>query len=106
MRDHSKRLSAICFAALLVSTASAQIYSPLHIFSSATRSMASLVQGPDGTLYGVSSTGGVSAPPGSGAVFKVQPDGTGFSILYNFTNGVDGSGPVAALVLSGNTLYG
>ncbi len=90
----------------LAFTASAQIFSPLHFFSTAKNFAASLVQSPDGTLYGVSASGGASAPPGSGTVFKVQPDGTGFGIIYNFTNGSDGAGPVAGLILSGNTLYG
>src|SRR6185312_13895836 len=31
---------------------------------------------------------------------------TGFTNLYNFTNGVDGSYPAAGLALAGNTLYG
>ena len=108
MRDHLKRLAAICFgvALCLPLTASAQIFSPLHIFSTATGSTAPLAQGPDGTLYGVSASGGVSGPPGSGTIFKVQPDGTGFGIIYSFTNGSDGAAPMAGLILSGNTLYG
>jgi uncharacterized repeat protein (TIGR03803 family) len=65
------------------------------------------------TLYGVTSGGGTG---GSGAVFKVNTDGTGFTTLYSFTassvntNGYptnsDGSGPNGALILSANTLYG
>jgi uncharacterized repeat protein (TIGR03803 family) len=108
MRDHSRRLAAICFGAALclALTASAQIYSPLHIFSRATGSTTPLIQGPDGTLYGVSALGGASGPPANGTVFKVQPDGTGFDIIYSFTNGSDGGGPMAGLMLSGNTLYG
>jgi uncharacterized repeat protein (TIGR03803 family) len=108
MREHSRRLTAVCFGAALCLawTASAQIYSPLHIFSTATGSTASLVQGPDGSLYGVSALGGASGPPASGAVFKVQPDGSGCSVIYSFTNGTDGAGPMAGLILSGNTLYG
>ena len=108
MRDHSRRLTVICFGAALclVGTASAQIFSPLHIFSTATGSTAPLVQGPDGTLYGVSALGGASGPPASGTVFKVQPDGSGGSIIYSFTNGSDGAGPMAGLILSGNTLFG
>ena len=109
MRDLLRKLTAICFGAgcCFAFAASAQIYSPVHNFSTASYSTAPLTQGPDGTLYGVSSLGGVSAPPsGSGAVFKVQPDGTGFGIIYSFTNGSDGSGPAAGLIVSGNTLYG
>lgn len=108
MFDRLGRLGTICFsvALCLAFTASAQIFSPLHIFSTATGSTAPLTQGPDGTLYGVSALGGASGPPAKGTVFKVQPDGSGFSILYSFTNGTDGAGPMAGLILSGNTLYG
>ncbi len=93
-------------AILFANTTSAQIFSPLHIFSMATGSVAPLTQGADGTLYGVSAQGGASGPPANGTVFKVQPDGSGFSILYSFTNGADGSAPMAGLLLSGNVLYG
>src|SRR6185312_412954 len=108
MRNHSRGLAAICLgvALCIALKASAQIYSPLHIFSTAAGSTAPLVQGPDGALYGVSALGGASGPPASGAVFKVQPDGSGCSIIYSFTNGSDGAGPMAGLILSGNTLYG
>jgi uncharacterized repeat protein (TIGR03803 family) len=69
-----------------------------------------LVQGPDSTLYGTASSGGANA---SGVVFKVQPDGTGFTVIKNFSatdpntgTNSDGANPWAGLVLSGNTLYG
>jgi uncharacterized repeat protein (TIGR03803 family) len=55
------------------------------------------------TLYGTTSRGGVS---NNGAVFAVNTDGTGFTNLYNFKNGADGSAPKPGLVLSGGTLYG
>jgi uncharacterized repeat protein (TIGR03803 family) len=55
-----------------------------------------------GTLYGTTASGGSS---GDGTVFKVNTDGTGYTVLKNFT-GSDGSGPAAGLVLSGGTLYG
>jgi uncharacterized repeat protein (TIGR03803 family) len=108
VRLSSGRFAAFIFGAalLLVETASAQVFSPLHVFSTATGSVAPLVQGADGTLYGVSAHGGASPAPSLGTVFKLQPDGNGFTILYSFTGGADGSGPSAALVISGNTLYG
>jgi uncharacterized repeat protein (TIGR03803 family) len=81
----------------------AQVFSPLHIFSSAAGFAAPLAQGPDGTFYGTSAHGGYAR---GGTVFKVQPDGSGFAIIYTFTNGTDGSGPAAGLVLSNSTLYG
>jgi uncharacterized repeat protein (TIGR03803 family) len=55
------------------------------------------------TLYGTASGGGAG---GSGTVFQVNTDGTGFATLYRFTNGSDGDSPEAGLILSGNTLYG
>ena len=59
----------------------------------------------DGTLYGttVAFGGGGS---GSGMVFKINTNGTGFSVLKPFTNSLDGAKPYAGLVLAGDTLYG
>jgi len=55
------------------------------------------------TLYGTASGGGIS---GRGTLFKVNADGSGFTNLHNFNPNTDGSGPLAGLLLSGNTLYG
>lgn len=64
------------------------------------------------TLYGTASAGGGA---GSGTVFKVNTDGSGFTTLHSFTatsgsdpypTNSDGASPQAGLVLSGNTLYG
>jgi uncharacterized repeat protein (TIGR03803 family) len=54
------------------------------------------------TLYGTAFMGGNF---GSGTVFKIKADGSGFTVLHPFT-GNDGANPLAGLVLSGNTLYG
>ena len=40
-----------------------------------------------------------------GTVFKINLDGSGFSILHSFT-GTDGANPVGDLTLTNNTLYG
>ena len=61
-------------------------------------------------LYGTASQGGTT---GRGTIFKINTDGTGFSVLYTFTlsdpdtgtNG-DGAFPLSGLLLAGNTLYG
>jgi uncharacterized repeat protein (TIGR03803 family) len=62
-------------------------------------------------LYGTTALG---SPNSSGTVFGIGTNGSGFTVLHTFsaisegdngTNG-DGSSPYAALVLSGNTLYG
>ena len=55
------------------------------------------------TLYGVTGSGGIS---GSGTVFAVNTNGSGFTNLYSFTWGSDGAYPYDKLILSGNTLYG
>ena len=55
------------------------------------------------TLYGTTSSGGVS---NAGTVFSVNINGTGFTTLYSFSGGSDGGTPDAGLVLSEDTLYG
>ena len=60
------------------------------------------------TLYGTTSAGGTS---GAGTVFKLNTDGTGFTILHSFTatssnTNADGANPEAGLILRSNTLYG
>ena len=54
------------------------------------------------TLYGATREGGIT---GSGVIFKVNTDGSGFAVLKRF-NGDDGAGPTGDLVLAGSTLYG
>ena len=54
-------------------------------------------------MYGTTAYGGAS---GDGTIFRLNTDGTGFTTLYNFSNGSDGAGPNTTLVLAGNTLYG
>ena len=56
------------------------------------------------TLYGTTSQGG---PVSQGAVFKVNTDGRGYTVLKCFDNLYnDGGFPCAELAVSGNTLYG
>lgn len=71
---------------------------------------AGLIQGSDGMLYGTTSVGGVD---GNGTVFRLALDGTGYSILKNFSGGVaDGAVPWAGLLqgrdgrLYGTTISG
>lgn len=57
----------------------------------------------DGTfLYGTTANGGTN---GAGVIYKVQPNGTNFSVIHQF-NKTDGLSPSAALVRDGTTLYG
>jgi uncharacterized repeat protein (TIGR03803 family) len=56
-----------------------------------------------GMLYGTASAGGAA---NYGTVFMLSTEGSNFSTLYTFTNGEDGAGPAAGLLLAGSTLYG
>ena len=70
------------------------------------RPQASLIQSTDGFLYGTTERGGGSD---GGTVFKVKPDGTGFSVIKSFQCGVGTQGcrPVAGLIqLADGFLYG
>lgn len=54
------------------------------------------------TLYGATSGGGIS---NKGVVFSLRTDGSGYTVLKNFTGGDEGAGPGVS-VLSGTRLYG
>jgi uncharacterized repeat protein (TIGR03803 family) len=61
------------------------------------------------TLYGTTEAGGSG---GSGTIFAINTDGSGFTNLYNFSaldpntrTNFDGANPYAGLALSGNTVY-
>src|SRR5688572_146330 len=63
------------------------------------------------TLYGTTTTAGGNYPPTFyGTVFKVNTDGTGFTVLKRFSgmegNAPEGATPEGDLVLGGSTLYG
>ena len=57
----------------------------------------SLIEGPDGQLYGAASRGGDAN--NDGFVFKITKTGTA-TFLYQFTGGSDGSEPLGGLVLA------
>jgi uncharacterized repeat protein (TIGR03803 family) len=100
-------------ALVLVGRATAQSFTILRSFGILTNvagfyPQSTLVQGGDGTLYGTASSGEGCV---TGTVFKVQPDGSGFTVLKRFMpspsgNYPDGANPRAGLTLSGSTLYG
>jgi uncharacterized repeat protein (TIGR03803 family) len=63
----------------------------------------SLINGNDGFLYGMTDRGG----NGQGTIFKIAPNGTGFSILKSFRATTDGASPLGSLVKSRDGfLYG
>ena len=108
-----------CFPALIAALGlmlavpvTAQNFTNLHNFTGGTdgaEPYAGLILSGN-TLYGTAQLGGSS---GNGTVFKVNTNGTGFTNLHTFTatlypdrTNSDGAQPSAALILSGNTLYG
>lgn len=62
-----------------------------------------------GNLYGVQQYGGTN---GDGGIYEFTPSTLSFTVLYSFTNGVDGANPVTPMVLGddgnfyGTTAYG
>ncbi|UPT70220.1 MAG: T9SS type A sorting domain-containing protein [Flavobacterium sp. JAD_PAG50586_2] len=58
------------------------------------------------TLYGMTRKGGAVFPEigGEGTIFKINTDGSNFSILHSFAYGEEN--PYGSLLLSGNYLYG
>jgi uncharacterized repeat protein (TIGR03803 family) len=84
-------------------------YSILHSFGitggDGVWPTAGLVEGTDGALYGTTDTGGSNR---AGTVFKLNKDGSGYSVLHTFGNADDdGDGPWGGLVQgSGGALYG
>src|SRR5579859_834715 len=112
-----KRLFAVTAILSLATGAGAQTFTVLKTFNSKINAtgqhpVGTLVQGPGGTLYGVTTDGGAG---GAGAVFRVQTNGAGFAVIKSFSmvntnaapgTNADGATPEAGLVLSGSTLYG
>jgi uncharacterized repeat protein (TIGR03803 family) len=64
--------------------------------------IASLIDGKDGYLYGMTPLGGSA---GTGTVFKLRPDGSGYVKLRDL-NGSTGQSPFGDLLLYGNQLFG
>jgi uncharacterized repeat protein (TIGR03803 family) len=94
-----KRFLVLIGCATTISSG-AQGYKILHTFGTNTMGLsprATLVQGPDGVLYGTTEGGGLF---NRGQVFKVNPDGSSYAVLKDF-NGNDGANPLAPLMLVG-----
>ena len=70
---------------------------------------AGLTLGPDASFYGTTYQGGAGRSDyvfKPGEVFRITPDGT-LTVIYSFTNGLDGGFPAAGVVLAKDgTFYG
>lgn len=66
-----------------------------------------VIQGPDGTLYGMTNNGGTGF---EGGIFKINPDGSGYTVLHNFdpfNDPNEGAQTYSRLLLSSDgKLYG
>jgi gliding motility-associated-like protein len=54
-------------------------------------------------LYGMTSTGGINT---MGVIFKIKPDGSGYSKLLDFSGSATGAFPEGSLIYDGSFLYG
>ena len=106
----STKANLLCAAALgfvwFSATSTAQTFTILKSFGTVVNiagfgPRSQLVRGSDGTLYGTTSKGEGNA---AGTVFKVQPDGSGFTVLKWFTNSLEGGWPGGRLTLSDGVL--
>ena len=79
----------------------------LHNFNETSFPCGSLLHD-NGVLYGMTSQGHSSLPGIIGNIYKINIDGTGYTILHNFAyqNSNNGSKPYGSLIISGNILYG
>jgi uncharacterized repeat protein (TIGR03803 family) len=84
----------------------------LHSFKGAgdgTNTLAPLLRGAAGDLYGTASGGGSFQGPcagsGCGTVFKLAPNGK-LKVLHSFTGGTDGASPLALIRDAAGNLFG
>jgi uncharacterized repeat protein (TIGR03803 family) len=69
---------------------------------------APLVEGSDGALYGTTTYGGITnpSPDGFGTVFKLNKDGSAYTVLYSFGGFTSDGGPSGLVEGSDGALYG
>jgi uncharacterized repeat protein (TIGR03803 family) len=88
------------------------VFTVLHAFAGGTEGYdpVAIIQATDRNLYGVTYYGGAGG--GSGTVFTMTLDGTGFTVLHAFAGGTDGTQPQTGLIQAtdgnfyGTTYYG
>jgi uncharacterized repeat protein (TIGR03803 family) len=111
MKPVARLALAALMLALSTSPLNAQSFGVLHIFPISSQGdsanpYAGLTPGGN-MLYGVTERGGVYD---SGMVFAMPKDGSGFTVLHDFSGsysfGPDGAFPYGGMALAGNTLYG
>lgn len=71
--------------------------------SNGVRPSASLLEGDDGYLYGITREGGFNE---GGVVYKMNYNGSDFEVLHYFDHTAGGMNPYSGLTVSGEILYG
>jgi uncharacterized repeat protein (TIGR03803 family) len=98
--------AALAIAGIFMSFAAdaplhAQSYQDLHDFACSTGcspfNYGQLRLGSDGYLYGTTSSGGTN---NDGVIFKILPNGSSYTVLWNFDGAVTGTAPSAGLTLA------
>jgi uncharacterized repeat protein (TIGR03803 family) len=98
------KIPAFAVALALATNLPAQTFSIIYNFDGYSRGNPSVDLVVSGsTLYGTAEYGG--GPPGNGTIFKLNIDGSSFTMLERFS-GNDGVNPSVGLALSSSTLYG
>lgn len=65
---------------------------------------AELIEGSDGALYGTTRNGGIT---NQGAIFKIEKDGAGYTVIHRFNSASDGANPTSGLIeATDGLLYG
>ena len=79
----------------------------IHAFNGAdgAKPYAGLMQASDGLMYGTTSAGGAA---NFGSVYRMNPNGSGFTTLYSFRGGTDGANPAYSTIMraSDGNFYG
>jgi uncharacterized repeat protein (TIGR03803 family) len=82
-------------------------YGVLHHFGTGVNDgqnlQAGILIGSDGMLYGATRMGGSAA---AGTLFKLNRDGSGYSVFYHFQAAADGAQPRGTLLEVSNRIYG
>lgn len=106
-----KYITLTLVASILCAQSRAQTFTVIYSFTDGSSPCAGVVLH-NGTFYGTSYAGGAY---GWGAIFKVNKDGSDYTVIksfsplvdyYSISTNADGARPLAGLTISGDTIYG
>ncbi len=101
------RLYGTSGSAIFTLDTSGSNYTVLHLFTNSPDGdvvFGKPMQAADGTIYGTTYQGGTN---GSGTIYKLNPDGSGYAVLYSFGAAPDGANPYSGLAQGADgAIYG